>query len=204
MFKMPFRRQPQKLQEKFRFTNLKSHHIYLRFPVLGDYNEWAKLRIESRAFLEPWEPLWPDDAHTLDRYKEHLARFIDGRNDGVLFVFFVFSNKTDNLIGGICLTNIKRNVLQSGEIGYWCGEKYSGRGFMLESLDLVIDFSFHELNLHRLETSAIPTNRRSIALLENCGFTKEGLMRSCVKIHGHWQDHYLYSLLRTERRLKSA
>lgn len=203
MLKMPFWRQPQKLPEKNRLPNLKSQHIYLRFPMLDDYNEWARLRTESRDFLEPWEPLWPNDAHTLKRYKEHLARYIEGRKNGLFFVFFVFSNETNNLIGGISLGNIKRNVVQSGEIGYWCGKKYSGHGFMHESLELMIAFAFQQLKLHRLVAAAIPTNIRSIALLEKCGFAREGLMRACVKIHGDWQDHYLYSLLKTERPLES-
>lgn len=202
MFKMPFRRQPLKRQEKIRLPNLKSKHIYLRFPMLDDYEEWAKLRTESRTFLEPWEPLWPSDAHTLERYKFHLERYIEGRKNGQFFVFFVFSNENNRLIGGISLGNIRRGVVQTGEIGYWCGEKYSGHGFMHESLELMIDFAFQQLKLHRLLAASIPTNKRSIALLEKCGFVREGLMRSYVKIHGQWQDHYLYSLLENERPIK--
>ncbi|AQT44450.1 GNAT domain [Bartonella apihabitans] len=203
MFKMPFRRQPHRQQEKIHLPNLKAEHIYLRFPMLDDYQEWATLRTESRAFLEPWEPLWPADAHTLIRYKSHLDRYIEGRKNGQFFVFFVFLNETNHLIGGISLGNIRRGVVQSGEIGYWCGEKYSGHGFMHESLELMIDFSFQQLKLHRLQAASVPTNTRSIALLEKCGFVREGLMRAYVKIHGEWQDHYLYSLLETERPIKS-
>ena len=74
---------------------------------------------------------------------------------------------------------------------------------MHESLELMIDFSFQQLKLHRLQAASVPTNTRSIALLEKCGFVREGLMRAYVKIHGEWQDHYLYSLLETERPIKS-
>ncbi|OLY47980.1 ribosomal-protein-alanine N-acetyltransferase [Bartonella apis] len=203
MFKMPFRRQPHKQQEKIRLPNLKAKDVYLRFPMIDDYKEWAAVRTESRPFLEPWEPLWPEDAHTLTRYKNHLERYIEGRKNGQFFVFFVFLNDNNNLIGGISLGNIRRGVVQSGEIGYWCGEKYSGHGFMHESLELMVDFAFQQLKLHRLQAATIPTNIRSISLLEKCGFVREGLMRSYVKIHGEWQDHYLYSLLETERTTKS-
>ena len=35
--------------------------VRLRIPQMGDYDAWAAVRIESRAFLAPWEPSWPPD-----------------------------------------------------------------------------------------------------------------------------------------------
>lgn len=203
MFKMPFRMPRRRLLKRGLMPQLCAENVYLRFPLLDDYEAWAKLRIESRTFLEPWEPLWSADACTLLRYKGHLERYFRGRKNGDFYVFFIFSTKTNNLIGGISLGNIRRGVVQSGEIGYWCGEKHSGKGLMHEGLELMIDFAFQQLKLHRLEAASIPTNIRSIRLLEKCGFTREGLLRAYVKIRGEWQDHYLYSLLETERPLKS-
>ncbi|MHC5306654.1 GNAT family N-acetyltransferase [Bartonella sp. LJL80] len=198
MFRMPFRRQPQEPRKNYVVPSLQTERVYLRFPLLDDYIEWAKLRTQSRAFLEPWEPLWPSDAHTLDRYKAHLERYMEGRRTGQYYVFFTFDSKTDDLIGGISLGNIRRGVVQSGQIGYWCGEKFAGQGFMRDSLELMVDFAFQQLKLHRLEAASIPTNMRSIRLLEKCGFSKEGLLKAYVKIHGEWQDHVLYALLETE------
>lgn len=201
MFKMPFRKQRR---NKVQSIILRSERVYIRFPVLDDYYAWAKLRTESRTFLEPWEPHWPIDACTLQRYRDHLVRYSNGRKNGSFYVFFIFSSETDDLIGGISLGNIRRGVVQSGEIGYWCGEQYSGHGFMHASLELLVDFAFQQLMLHRLEAASIPTNMRSIRLLEKCGFIREGLLRAYVRIQGEWKDHCLYSLLETERPMKST
>jgi ribosomal-protein-alanine N-acetyltransferase len=37
-------------------------------------------------------------------------------------------------------------------------------------------------------------------VLEKAGFTREGLLRSYLKINGGWQDHYLYALIVGDRR----
>lgn len=195
---MLFKTKSSRQFKKDQFPTLQSSKIQLRFPEKVDYAHWSKLRLESRLFLEPWEPLWPDNAHTYDTFKNHLIRFQKNRHDKSDFVFFIFENETNELIGGISLGNIRRGVVQNAQIGYWCGEKFSGRGFMRESLKLMIEFAFKYLKLHRLEAVVLPINIRSICLLERCGFMKEGQLRSCVKINGEWQDHVLYALLATD------
>ena len=42
------------------------------------------------------------------------------------------------LVGGITLGNIRYGVAQTGQIGYWIGERYAGRGLMLEALGLIV------------------------------------------------------------------
>ena len=38
--------------------------VHLRAPQPHDFIDWAALREESRAFLQPWEPQWADDELT--------------------------------------------------------------------------------------------------------------------------------------------
>ena len=79
------------------------------------------------------------------------------------------------------------------------GEQYSGRGYMIEAVQLVIPYSFETLRLHRIEAACIPANTRSVRVLEKAGFQREGLLRSYLRINGSWQDHYLYALICDER-----
>ena len=44
---------------------LEGRAVYLRPPLPRDHHAWAALRAESRPFLEPWEPTWPE--HDLTR-----------------------------------------------------------------------------------------------------------------------------------------
>lgn len=77
------------------------------------------------------------------------------------------------------------------------GEKYAGNGHMSAALKLVIPYIFKGLQLHRIEAACIPDNSKSIRLLENAGFQREGLLRDYLKINGSWRDHALYALVDT-------
>jgi ribosomal-protein-alanine N-acetyltransferase len=46
--------------------------IYLRYPRIGDYANWAKLRGESREFLMPWEPVWAEDELTRGAFRRRI------------------------------------------------------------------------------------------------------------------------------------
>ncbi len=41
----------------------------------------------------------------------------------------------------------------------------------------------------RIEGNIMPRNRASIAVVEKCGFVREGISRKYLKINGVWEDH---------------
>lgn len=176
----------------------------LRVPVAGDYGEWAKLRGESRGFLEPWEPSWAPDELDRPAWRYRLKRYRQDFARGSVIAFFIFETTTGKLLGGVTLGNIRHGVARSGHIGYWIGEKYAGQGYMVDALDLLADYAFDTMRLHRIEAACIPGNTRSVRVLEKAGFTREGLLRSYLKINGGWQDHYLYALIAGDRRGATA
>jgi [ribosomal protein S5]-alanine N-acetyltransferase len=187
MFPLPFFRRD--------LPALKGARVTLRLPEPNDYREWAALRQASRAFLEPWEPRWSPDELERSAWRQRIRRYREDFEQGLAVAFFIFESRSGKLIGGITVGNIRHGVSQSGQIGYWIGERYAGQGFMLESLKLVVDFAFDTLRLHRIEAACIPDNARSVRVLEKAGFQREGLLRSYLRINGSWQDHYLYALI---------
>lgn len=172
----------------------------LRLPMRGDYQEWANLRAESRQFLEPWEPRWATDELERAAWRQRLGRYREDYAQGIAVPFFLLETAGGRLVGGITLGNIRHGVSQSGQIGYWIGEPFAGKGLMQEGLRLLIGYAFDTLRLHRIEAACIPDNARSIRVLEKAGFQREGLLRSYLRINGVWQDHYLYALIATDPR----
>jgi ribosomal-protein-alanine N-acetyltransferase len=71
---------------------------------------------------------------------------------------------------------------------------------MQDTIRVLLDHAFGTMRLHRIEAACIPTNKRSIHVLEKAGFSREGLLRSYLRINGAWQDHYIYSLIADEHR----
>jgi ribosomal-protein-alanine N-acetyltransferase len=96
------------------------------------------------------------------------------------------------LIGGITLNDIQRGIAQKGTLGYWIGKPYAGHGYMTEAVQLICDFAFQTLRLHRVEASCLPHNERSKNLLTRLGFEQEGYAKSYLQIDGKWQDHILW------------
>jgi ribosomal-protein-alanine N-acetyltransferase len=171
--------------------------VYLRAPQMGDFAEWAEVRAASRAFLTPWEPIWPHDDLTRTAFRRRLKRYAEDVRSDQAYAFFLFA-KDGTLVGGLTLANIRRGVAQAGSLGYWMGERFARRGFMTAAVNSLIPFSFGALRLHRIEAACIPSNVASIRLLEKTGFQREGYAREYLCINGTWQDHYLYALLKTD------
>ncbi|MFB2550902.1 GNAT family N-acetyltransferase [Ensifer soli] len=168
---------------------------YLRLPRQGDYRQWFRLRSESRAFLEPWEPSWRGDEMTEGAFRARVVRGEQEFSSGQAVPLFLFSRSDDTLLGGMTIGHIRRGAAQCCMIGYWMGERHAGHGHMSAAVRLTIPYIFAGLQLHRIEAACIPENGRSIRLLEKAGFEREGYLREYLKINGQWRDHLIYSLI---------
>ncbi|KQT88080.1 GNAT family protein [Aurantimonas sp. Leaf443] len=176
---------------------LSGEGILLRMPRSSDFPSWAALRRESREFLRPWEPAWTTDELTREAYALRLRRYRLDARERTGYTFFLF-DPDGTLLGGTTVGQIRRGVAQSCTLGYWMGERFAGRGFMTRAVETLKPFVFDVEGLHRVEAACLPSNARSIALLEKSGFTREGHLRQYLKIAGRWEDHYLYALLAEE------
>lgn len=170
--------------------------VLLRRPELGDFEEWARLRGRSRAFLTPWEPAWAIDELTRAAYRRRLKRYQVEAREGGAAPFFVFRDEDGALVGGCNLSDIRRGVKQSCNLGYWAGEPFRRRGYTRAAVRAAVAFAFGALDLHRIEAACVPSNEPSRRLLEGVGFRQEGVARAYLKINGAWRDHVLYALVR--------
>jgi len=173
--------------------------VVLRTPQMTDYNEWAALRENSRAFLTPWEPTWPEDDLSRSAFRRRIKRYVEDLRTDQGYAFLIVRNADNALVGGLTIANIRRGVAQAGSLGYWMGQPFARQGYMTAAVRAVVPFAFATLRLHRLEAACIPTNAGSIRLLENTGFVREGYAREYLCIAGTWQDHLLYARLQEAR-----
>jgi len=177
---------------------LSHRRVLLRPPLSRDYHAWARLRQQSRAFLEPWEPTWPPDSLSRSAYRSRLRHYERDQREGWGYTLFVLRRDDQELLGGITLGNLRRGVAQCCSLGYWMGEPHARQGYMSEALFATLDFAFGTLGLHRAEAACLPHNAASRGLLEKLGFREEGLARGYLRIAGRWQDHVLYAQLAEE------
>ncbi|MBC2802633.1 N-acetyltransferase [Rhizobium ruizarguesonis] len=179
-------------------VELENDRYLLRLPRYQDFNQWHRLRAESRKFLEPWEPTWRRDELTEGAYRARVVRGKQEYTSGQAVPLFIFLKGDMTLVGGVTIGYIRRGAAQSCMIGYWMGERHAGQGHMFAALQMVIPYIFTGLELHRIEAACIPDNARSIRLLEKAGFQREGYLRGYLKINGQWHDHVMFSRLATD------
>lgn len=179
---------------------LDGDRVFLRPPQTRDWPAWAELRAVSRDFLTPWEPTWPPDALARTAFNRRLRRQASEWREDEAYSFLVFDRRTDTLVGGIGLCNVRRGVAQMGTLGYWVGQPHARHGYTSDAARLVVGFAFSNLGLHRVEAACLPGNDASRGLLEKTGFRQEGHARGYLRIDGVWRDHITYAILREDWR----
>jgi ribosomal-protein-alanine N-acetyltransferase len=175
------------------FDGFMGRTVMLRMPQPSDYAAWTELRSLSRAHLVPWEPAWTADDLSRAMYRKRLRAYAKDVRDDLCYPYFLFDLANERLLGGITLSNVRRGSAQSASLGYWMGATFAGQGRMQEAVRTLVPAAFSVLRLNRIEAATMPANAASIRVLENCGFEREGLAKSYLKINGRFEDHFLYA-----------
>lgn len=178
---------------------VRTPNLVLRAPQATDYAAWAVLRMESRAFLTPWEPVWNEDDLTRTSFRMRVKRAAREIASDEAYSLFILDARSDMLLGGLTLGLVRRGVAQACTLGYWMGERHAGKGHMTEAVRGALRFAFNDLALHRVEAACLPNNLASRRLLERVGFQREGEARAYLRINGVWADHFLYGVLSSDR-----
>lgn len=174
---------------------VKGRGVTLRPPRASDYEAWATLRQASHAWLQPWEPLWPEDDLTRPAFKRRLGIYGREMEAGNAWPFFIFADWDQALLGAITLSNVRRGVAETGTLGYWIGRKFAGQGHATAAARAMVAWAFDDLKLHRVEAACVPDNTPSRRVLEKSGFHLEGQARAYLKINGVWADHLLFGVV---------
>lgn len=164
--------------------------VHLRPLGLADEAEFLRLVRASRAFHRPWSspPSTPKGFRELaGGVGDTDARLVICRNDDAA------------IAGYFGLSQIFYGRFRNAYLGYHTFEPSAGQGYIREGLDLVLRHAFGALRLHRVQANIQPGNERSIALVRDAGFRKEGLALRYLKIGGRWQDHEQWAITVEDR-----
>jgi RimJ/RimL family protein N-acetyltransferase len=106
----------------------------------------------------------------------------------------------DEAVGGIgVIVGDSRQLAVSdhcGEIGYWLGESFWGRGIMSEAVAAITDWAFTELGLVRLHAFVYARNPTSARVLEKANYEYEGRQSARYFKEGEFIDSLLFAKVR--------
>lgn len=147
------------------FPVLKTKRLVLRKLEIKDVDSIFSMRSDkvSRRYL---------DAGHHNSIKDSIS-FLEMINQGIKenkwILWGITLPKNDELIGTICIWNISKDQ-QQGELGYELRNEFTKQGYMNESIYAVLEYSFTNLKLERLEAFTHKNNIASSKLLERCRF----------------------------------
>jgi RimJ/RimL family protein N-acetyltransferase len=100
------------------------------------------------------------------------------------------------MVGSIGLTLQEDVHRRSGEIGYWLGEPFWGRGLMSEAVPAFTAYAIATFDVRRLYATVFEWNHASARVLEKSGYVLEGRLRKSVVKDGHTIDQLLFAYVR--------
>ncbi len=170
-----------RLNEDSELRFLEPHHAEELFALteanqeyLSEWLPWVKKNKEiedSRKFIEATRQQFAENKGL------HLGIFYRGKIAGVIGMH------------GIDWNN------RSTSIGYWLGAEFMGKGLITLACRGLIDYSFGELKLHRIEIRCAVENKKSRSVPERLGFKEEGRIREAELLNNYFTDHIVYGLL---------
>jgi RimJ/RimL family protein N-acetyltransferase len=113
------------------------------------------------------------------------------------FVFVVQLKDQEEFIGLIAI-NSGKEKFRNAEVWYKIHPAYWNKGYATEALKAILNFGFHQLNLHRMEAGCAVDNIGSIRTLEKAGMTREGRKRQVLPLSSGWTDNFEYAILSSD------
>jgi ribosomal-protein-serine acetyltransferase len=176
------------------FPVLKSEAIELRTSRVDDAPALYALTKRNETFFRQWLP-WLDSTRTEDDTKKHIERFLKAFEEGTGALFTIYF---EGAIVGLISFNSISKTNKNASIGYWLDQASQGKGIVTKACALLIEYGFHEIQLHRIELRCAVHNEKSCAIPKRLGFVHEGVLRDAEWLYDHFVDLNLFSLLSTD------
>ncbi len=110
-----------------------------------------------------------------------------------MYEFAITDKQSGRLYGAIALSNHPQ--YKNGEMAYWIGEQYWGKGYGTEAAKAMIEFAFSEKNYHRVYARYFKSNPASGKIMEKCGMDYEGTLKDHVFKNDSFEDIVYYGII---------
>ncbi|MFQ5526353.1 MAG: GNAT family N-acetyltransferase [Thermoanaerobaculia bacterium] len=164
--------------------------VRLRALSSGDLEALYAIFSDAEV-MRYWSHAPFSDIAEAESYLADIRRGVMSRS---LFQWGLCRSEDDRVIGTCTLWQFDA-ANRRCEIGFALAREHWGGGWMSEGLTVLIDYTFSQLGLLRLEADVDPRNAASITLLERLGFEREGYMRERWLVEGKTADSVFYGLL---------
>ena len=170
---------------------LGNNEIQLRAPELSD--------LDVLFSWENDESLWYLSQTLIPFSRFDIEQFIINSNHDIFtekqFRFMIVKKDNGVLLGCVDLFEFDAQNKRAG-IGILIDQNHRGEGWASQALDLIIDYSFHHLNLHQLYCNILESNVESKNLFERKHFLAIGVKKDWILLEEGYLNEILYQLVK--------
>ena len=140
---------------------------------------------------------------TVEGFERFIAWTHRQRAAGTYVCFAVTLKDYDTAIG-IFQVRSTEPGFGTAEWGFALGSPFWGTGVFQQSAELIAEFAFETLGVHRLEARCAVKNGRGNGALRKIGAVQEGILRRSFLRNGEYLDQALYAIVVEDWRASCA
>ncbi len=171
---------------------IKGEHIYLRPITQAD----TELVLRWRNAPEVVENFLYRKEITAQEHQSWLENKVF---TGQVHQFIIMDAADDTPLGSVYLQNFDEENNKAEWGLFLDGDKTRGRGVGTEVGNLIWDYAFDTLKLHKLHSRVLARNKPCVRMNEKLGFPQEAYLRDELLLDGSYEDLILYGALKGDR-----
>ncbi|MEO8312577.1 MAG: GNAT family protein [Caldimonas sp.] len=143
-------------------------------------------------------PAIADQVGSAPQSKDDLARYVlpSSAGETSFLRLAITSRLTDRLIGTVGFHSVAWRH-RSAEIAFDLVPEMWSKGIATYVCGLAVDWAHEEAGLVRVQATVLDSNLRSLAVLDRCGFVREGLLMRYRILDGQSKDFFMLSHVAT-------
>ncbi len=132
------------------------------------------------------------EKRTLEEEIKSLENISEKYKNPEYYNWLITLKDTGNIVGSINLHVDNHN--DSVEFNYAIDNRYTGNGYMTETLLKIKDFALNEVKINRFQGGCAVENIASKRVMEKCGMNFEGTLKKYLKLKDGYHDMHMFSL----------
>jgi ribosomal-protein-alanine N-acetyltransferase len=159
----------------------------------ADAAETARMMTPS---VSRWLASWPSPM-TEAAVAARIERITTATAEGHALAFAIERREDGVMMGWVTVTRAHGHPSR-GDLGYWLGEPFHGRGYMREAAGAAVPEAFARLGMTAIEAGAHPDNEASLRVMRGLGMRAIGTRAVWASARGREEVCEFYEITRDE------
>jgi [ribosomal protein S5]-alanine N-acetyltransferase len=140
---------------------------------------------------------------TLEGYERFIEWMQRRRAAGELVCFGIVPHAMTAAVGIIQVRALEKGF-GTAEWGFALGSPFWGNGMFIEGAQMVLDYAFEKIGVHRMEARCVVHNGRGNGVLQKLGAVREVRLHKSFVKNGTYYDEFLSVILDVDWTLRGA